>query len=76
MNREYLEGFQSATINIIENGLGFATETMKQFIEQDDYTSGYAEGTKMMTERLNKQDAINRTLDILEGIGIAKALEY
>ena len=76
MNREFLEGFQSATVNIMENGIDFAIETLKQFIGQDEYTVGYEEGIKMMVKRLNKQETVNRILAISEEMDIARVLKY
>lgn len=66
MNNDYLEGFQSATVIVMEQGLEFASENVKQYGTDDNYTLGYKKGVQMMEERLKREEAIIRVFEAQE----------
>lgn len=49
--KEYLEGFQSATIDCTRFGIDLAKNVIKEFIGCDDYVRGYKMAVKMLEEK-------------------------
>lgn len=65
--KEYLEGYQSATIDCIKFGVDFANKVIKEFVGDDDYVRGYTMGVKMFEDRELLHNAINEELNERRG---------
>lgn len=57
MNTDYLEGFQSATMDVTNFSLDLAKDVLNQVeVEyRDDYFKGYAKAIEMLEERLYRK---------------------
>ena len=55
--KEYLQGFQTATIDCTRFGIDLAREVIKEFDGcDDDYVRGYIMGVKMLEERYSLEE--------------------
>ena len=55
--KEYLQGFQSATIDFTHFGIDLAKKVIKEFDGcDDDYVRGYIMAVKMLEERYSSEE--------------------
>lgn len=55
--KEYLSGFQTATIDCTRFGISLAKKVIKEFEScDDDYARGYIMGVKMLEERYSLEE--------------------
>lgn len=54
--KEYLQGFQSATIDFTRFGIDLAKKVIKEFDGCDNYVRGYIMAVKMLEERYSSEE--------------------